>query len=73
MTPGEVATLLRDLGGYGVAALMWWFWRQEKEERIRYRNFHEETLAELPKLTTALKGLTDEVAKRNQDSVLPPK
>jgi hypothetical protein len=71
MTAAEVATLLRDTGGYGVAALMWWFWRQADNERQRYRDLHEQTLSEMPLLTEALKELTNEVARQNSHSVLP--
>lgn len=65
MTAVEVSSLLADLGGYGVAGLMYFFWKEERRERVRYRDLHEETLKELPNLTNALKELTDEVSKRD--------
>ena len=57
----EVASILRDMGGYGVAALMWWFWRRENSERIRYRDLHESVLRSVPDMTRAVEELTDEV------------
>lgn len=72
MTALEVAEILQDLGGYGVAGLMWWFWKQEKEERTRYRDNFEQTLRDLPKLTETLEDLREAVDKRNQESIQPP-
>jgi len=69
MGAAEVVELLKGAGGYGVAALMYYFLKQEKSERLRYRDFHEETLKELPMLTVALQELTDEVARKNQKRI----
>ena len=67
----EVAEMLQDLGGYGVAGLMWWFWRQADTERKRYRDLQEKMLGEIPLLTESLKELTDAVDQRNQRSLRP--
>jgi hypothetical protein len=71
MTIETVASLLQDLGGYGIAALMWWFWRQERDERIRYRDLQEMTLRDIPEMTNALRGLTNEVSRINQGPTFP--
>lgn len=63
MNTFEVIEILKGAGGYGVAGLMYWFLRQEKSERIRYRNFHEDTIKELPNITIALQELKDAVEK----------
>tara|TARA_R110002020_G_scaffold38779_14_gene116131 strand:- start:1095 stop:1304 length:210 start_codon:yes stop_codon:yes gene_type:complete len=65
----EVVELLKGAGGYGVAALMYYFLKQEKAERLRYRDFHEETLKELLMLPVALQELTDEIARKNQKRI----
>ena len=71
MTMEVVAGMLQKLGGYGVAGLMFWFWKQADVERQRYRDNYEKVLSELPELANALKELTNEVAKRNQKPVHP--
>ena len=53
MGTAEILELL-SAGGHGVAAIMYMFLREERKERIRYRNFHEETLKEYPKVASAL-------------------
>lgn len=63
MSPLELVEILKGPGGYGIAVFMYWLLRQEKSERIRYRDFHEETIKELPKLTIALQELKDAVEK----------
>lgn len=69
MTIEAVLKLLQAAGGYGVAVLMYWFWKQADAERRRYRDMHEATLVEITKLPEALKGLTNEVARDNQRSL----
>ena len=61
MTGAEIIELVKTGGGYGFASVMYYFLRQEKEERIRYRNFHEATLKQLSNLPETLKELTDAV------------
>jgi hypothetical protein len=61
MTAGDVVGLLQNYGGYGVAALLWYFWREERKERVRYRDLHENVLTSLPQLTEAIERLTEEV------------
>lgn len=63
MTTLELIEILKGPGGYGLSVFMYWLLRQEKSERIRYRDFHEETIKELPKLTIALQELKDAVEK----------
>lgn len=64
----EIAGLLRDLGGYGMAGVMWYFLRDERKatanerkERIRYRDLHETILNTLPDMTRAIEELTDQI------------
>ena len=64
-----VAGLLQDLGGYGVAGLLFYLRQQSETERMRYRDNYEKVLAELPELANALKELTDAVDKRNNKSI----
>lgn len=52
---------LISAGGHGVAVIMYMFLREERKERIRYRNFHEETLKEYPKVASALLELKQEL------------
>ena len=52
---------LVSMGGHGVAALMYMVFREERKERIRYRNFHEKTIEEYPKVALALHELSKEV------------
>jgi hypothetical protein len=69
MTTESVIKLLTELGGYGFAGLMWWFWYQERQERQRYRDLHETILKDLP---PALETLSNEVARHNQGHAQPP-
>ena len=71
MTIVEVAKILQDLGPYGVAGLLFWFWQKADAERQRYRDNFEKVLGELPELAAALRELTNEVARRNKTSVRP--
>ena len=61
---------VQSLGGWGVAAIMGWFLKIERDERIRYRDLHEATLRALPELTRSVEslvkevgGLSDEIAR----------
>ena len=67
----EVVDILSKAGGYGVAGLMFWMYQQEKKERLRYRDLHEEVLTSLANLPGTLEELKNEVAKRNQKSASP--
>jgi len=62
----EIAGILRDMGGYGVAALMWFFWREERKERIRYRDLHETTLKSVPDLTRSIEELSTDLKGRRR-------
>lgn len=55
--------LIQASGGYGVAGLLFWFWREANNERKRYRDNFEETLKELPKVAQAIEGLRDDLQK----------
>ena len=59
MGTAELVELV-SMGGHGVAAIMYMFLREERKERIRYRDFHEETIKQFPKLTDAIKELKQE-------------
>lgn len=72
MTIEALAKVLQDLGGYGVAGLMFWFWQRADAERQRYRDNFEKVLSDLPELAAALRGLTDEVARRTNQKSVPP-
>lgn len=56
-----VAETVQTMGGYGVAAVMYWFLKTERDERLRYRDLHEETLRALPDLTRSIEKLVSEV------------
>lgn len=71
MTMEQVAALMQDLGGYGVAAVFLWLWRTEREERQRYRDLYETVLQSIPEQTAALKELTNEVARIHQRHFRP--
>jgi hypothetical protein len=59
----EVVEILKAAGGYGVAGLMYYLWTQERNERFRYRDQFEAVLKDLPRLTSSLEDLTNEVSK----------
>ena len=59
MGTAEILELV-SAGGHGVAVIMYMFLREERKERIRYRDFHEETIKQFPKLTDAIKELKQE-------------
>lgn len=71
MTP-DVLTLLQEGGPIAMSALVFYFYRQERADKIHYRDVGEENYKEIPKLTAALEKLTNEVARRNKES-LPPR
>lgn len=54
---------MRDLGGYGIAGLMYIFFKDEKLERLRYRDLHEQTLKNLPDITRAIDELAETIEK----------
>lgn len=70
MSP-DVITLLQEGGPVAMSALIFYFYRQERTDKIHYRDIGEENYKEIPKLTMALERLTDEVARRNQESNPP--
>lgn len=63
MTITEVLELLQSTGGYGLAAFMFYLYKQEVAERQRYRDQFEAVLNDLPKLTQAMDKLTNEVER----------
>ena len=70
MSP-DVLTLIQEGGFIAISALIFYFYRQERADKIHYRDISEENYKEIPKLTLALERLSDEVARRNQESVPP--
>lgn len=73
-----VAAMLQELGGYGMAGVFFYLYRERGKEVDRYRVNHEKVLGELPVLTIALNELSDKVevltnavARRNQRSAGP--
>ena len=71
MTP-EILHLLESGGPVAMAVLVFYFWKQERADKVHYRDIGEQNYKEIPKLTLALERLTDEVARRNKESI-PPK
>lgn len=59
--------ILSGAGGYGVAALLYYLYKEERAERIRYRDNFEAMLKNVPDLTKAVEELIDEVAKLAKD------
>jgi hypothetical protein len=57
----ETVAIIRDLGGYGLAAVIYWFWRRSDAERIRYRDLHEKVLSDFPQLTNAIEALSEHI------------
>lgn len=70
MSP-EMLQLLQEGGPIAMSALIFYFYRQERADKIHYRDIGEETHKEIPKLTAALENLTNEVARRNKESLAP--
>lgn len=64
----QFASVLKDLGGWGVAAIVWYIYRKSDAERIRYRDMHEKFLLSVPKLTDAIERLerNDKASSGNQ-------
>jgi len=69
LSVSQVLEMLQSLGGYGTAGLMYYFWQQERLERLRYRDQFETVLKTLPELTRSLEDLTDEVSKLAQKNL----
>jgi len=60
MGTAELVELV-SMGGHGVAAIMYMFYREERKERVRYRDFHEKTIEEYPKVALALHEVSREL------------
>jgi len=63
----DVLQQLKELGGWGVAGFMIYLWKQERAERLRYRDFHESTIQSLPDLTKANQEMSADVKKMVAD------
>ena len=59
----EILKVLGNSGGYGIACIFVWLWRNTDKERIRYRDFHEETIRQMPKLVEAVEKSTEQLER----------
>ena len=66
MTVPEIIELLKMGGGWGAAAVFYYLRKQEREERLRYRDYYENTMTKLSLLPDALKELTHAVKENGR-------
>lgn len=58
MSAAEIGALLKDAGGYGIAALLFWLWLQERK---RNNELQDARLADVKEISTKALGTIDAV------------
>lgn len=70
MSP-DLMKLLEEGGPFALTAVIYFFARQSRTDMLHYRSINEENYKSIPRLTQALENLTNEVSRRNQESIKP--
>lgn len=70
MSP-DLMKLLEEGGPFALTAMIYYYSRISRIDMLHYRSIGEDHFKEIPKLTMALERLTDEVARRNKESIRP--